>query len=180
MSELTFDYRWEWHWKAKGSYKEYAHVPTEEEISDYLMEKVASKLAEKYIAKGHNVYVQSVETLVQKKLVHTTHGKFFDVDTYEFTGVTNTRYSTDLGADVGSPIDPATIALITTVIALIGTGITIAFKWYMFETIKNILYDITEGMDEVFGEGKGWTIFFLIIIVLIALFIIGRYFWRKR
>lgn len=180
MSELTFDYRWEWQWKAKGRYKEYAHVPTEEEISDYLREKVASKLAEKYIAKGHNVYVQSVETFVEKKRVHTTHGKFFDVHTYEFTGVTNTRYSTDLGADVGSPIDPATIALITAIIALIGSMAVLAFKWYMFETVKNILYDITEGIDETFGEGKGWGIFFLIIVVLVALFIIGKYFWGKK
>ena len=176
-------YRWEWGWRARTSWKPAdKFFITEEELDQWIKEKVAEKLVSEYIKKGYKISVEDVvtsATLSKETKPHRIYGR---VKRYTIEAETTTLFDTDAPV-FGSPIEPATATVIVAVISLITAIIVPAFYFAMFITTTNFIRDVGTGIGEAIGlpEGKGGLgILFIGILLIIALWVIGKYFWRKR
>ena len=177
-------YKWTWGWHAVTSWKPAdKFFITEEELNEWIKEKVAQKLVSEYIKKGYKISVDDVVTTATLSAERKPHRIYGRVKRYTIDAETTTRFDTDAPV-FSSPIDPATASVIVAVIGLITAIIVPAFYFAMFMTTRNTLLDIGTGISEALGlpgEGKaGLGILFVGILLIIGLWVIGKYFWRKR
>ena len=175
-------YRWEWGWHAVSAWKPAdKFFLTEEELNEWIKEKVAQKLVAEYIKKGYKISVDDVVTSATLSTETKPHRIYGRLKRYIVDAKTTTRFGTDAPV-FSSPIEPATIAIIGTVIvAIIGLA-KIYFTFLIFNTVTNTLHDIGTGVSEALGlPGQaGLGIFFLLILLIIGLFVVGKYFWKRR
>ena len=175
-------YRWEWGWHAETGWKPESFSLTDAQIDEFIREKVAQKLVEEYTKKGYSISVDNVTTVakIDVKARRVDHGVKLQRK-YIVDAKTTTVFGTDAPV-MGSPIDPATIAVISAVIlAVIGLA-KLVLLFSIFNTINNTLHDIGTGVSEALGlPGQaGLGVLFIIILLIIGLWIVGKYFWRKR
>ena len=175
-------YRWEWGWHAVSAWKPAdKFFLTEEELNDWIKEKVAQKLVTEYIKKGYKISVDDVvtsATLSKETKPHRIYGR---VKRYIVDAKTTTLFGTDAPV-FGSPIEPVTASVIIAVISGIVSLATVAFYFLFVNTVTNVIYDVGTGVGEALGlPGKaGLGVLFLLILGIILLWIVGKYFWKKR
>ena len=175
-------YEWTWGWHAVSAWKPAdKFFITEEELNEWIKEKVAQKLVSEYIKKGYKISVDDVVTTATLSAERKPHRIYGRVKRYTIDAKTITRFDTDAPV-FGSPIDPATVTLILSVISGIVTLITAYFWLVFFQTGINFIRDLGTGIGEALGldeDFKGLGILVMLILLLIALYIVGKYFWKK-
>ena len=175
-------YRWEWGWHAVTAWKPAdKFFLTEEELNEWIKEKVAEKLVSEYIKKGYKISVEDVvtsATLSKETKPHRIYGR---VKRYIVDAKTTTLFGTDAPV-FGSPIEPATATVILAVISGIVSLATVVFYFLIFRTVTNMIYDVGTGVGEALGidEKAGLGVLFILFLGIILLWIVGKYFWKKR
>ena len=175
-------YQWTWKWHAVTQWKKEPFAITEEQIDEWVKEKVVETLVKEYVKKDYTISVTSVNTISTITFERKPPTRIMPPRIRYFVDAeTTTEFDTDAPV-MGSPIDPVTAGVIIAVITLVGIAIKIAFGFYLVHTLQNTMHDIGTGISETFGlpTGAGLGVLFLIILLIIALWVVGKYFWRKR
>jgi len=178
-------YEWEWGWHAETQWRDESWVLTDTEIADFIRREIAKALVEKYTENGYTITVTDVSTSLsikkERKIVNR-RAMLYGVR-YIIDGTTKTNFDTNAPV-MSSPIDPVTAMLIISVISAVIGLATVVLYFVIFSTGTNLIRDIGTGISETFGmKGQaGLGVLFLIILLIIGLFVIGKYWkpWRKR
>ena len=175
-------YRWEWGWHAETGWKPSSFSISSEEIDEFIREKVAQKLVQEYTKKGYSITVDNVTTVakIDVKARRVDRGVKLQRK-YIVDAKTTTVFGTDAPV-LGSPVDPVTLAIIASVISSVIGLATVVLYFVIFNTVTNMIYDIGTGVGEALGidEKGGLGVLFLIILLIIGLWIVGKYFWKRR
>jgi len=176
MSSLPYHYKFKFHWKGDASYRESwtgvvtKPLPSDGEISSLMTQKLVQGILSEYAKVNNQIYVVSTEHVVENKEVLSSHtdkmGNFYAE--WRFYGYSWIEYYTDRDADVGSPLEPTTIAIITAVLTLIGIAVKAALMFYALNIVDRNLEDMKTGLDEYFGAGAGGIGLFIIIVLLLV------------
>lgn len=179
MLNLPFHYKLEWKWYAKTKWLG-SSVPEEDRIREFISDKLSQKFYEDFIKKGWALQVGVVNTVIDKVVTHV-EPTFKDAWKHEYWAMSTVEFWTD-HKSMGSPIEPATMLLLSSIIAGVISLATIGLYFAVIYTVSRTIYDIGSGIGEVFGVGGkgGLGIFFLLIIVLVGLYIVGKFFWKKK
>ena len=170
-------YSWVWSWNAKITKKEYQSLPSDEEIDSYMRQKVAEELVKQFVAKGFSLNVISIATTVTTSKL-ACWGKDIESCEYLVNGTTTTTFNTNAKV-FGSPILPAVVLAIASVISAISSLLLVVFYFYAFTTVVNLIKDIGTGIGEDLGITTGSGIA-IIVIALVSLGLIGLFLWSRR
>ena len=175
-------YQWTWGWHAVTQWKKEPFTITEEQIDEWVKEKVVQKLVAEYVKKDYSISVTSVNTTSKITFERRPPTRIMPPRIRYFVDAeTTTEFDTDAPV-LGSPIEPVTLAIIASVISAVIGLATVVFYFLTFRTVTNMIYDIGTGVGEVIGvEGFGGLgILFILILGIVLLYVVGKYFWKRR
>jgi len=179
-------YEWEWSWHAETQWRAESWVLTDTEIADLIRREVAKALVEKTTERGYTITVTDVSTSLtikkERKIVNR-RAMLYGVR-YIIDGITKTSFDTNAPVFESPTIGAEWIPVILAVISMV-TAIAVPLLYLAwFSTGTNLIRDIGTGISEIFGMGgqAGLGVLFLIILLIIGLYVIGKYWkpWRKR
>jgi len=152
-------------------------MPTEAEIAEKMTRELINAMLNEYTKKGWQIHVRTASHNIEKTLVSEWWDKWnVHWQKWRYTGSSWIEYYTDHDADVGSPIDPGTAAIITAILVFLGIVVKTAFLWHVFNIIDRKLEDMTSGLDEIIPGAGGIGLFVIIVLLLV----VGVLFFLRR
>lgn len=180
MSDLPFNYRLEWEWYSKTRWCG-AREPDLDTLKQGINDKVYAKFYEEYLKQGWALQVGVVHTDITNVVTHV--GEPWGTQwKHEVWGTTTVEFWTDHKA-MGSPIEPTTLIVLGLIITAVAGVVKALLYFKVFELLRSTLYDVGEGISEVFGLGSGKAglgLLILLVIGIVAVWLIGKYFWKKK
>jgi len=191
MSSLPYQYKLTIRWTGE-THVEHTTWPTtpppvptltEGEIDDVYRVEMTKAFLEKYVEKGWQIHVVSVDTSLDEiKTIITPIDQNTELYHFIYHCTSRIEFYTDHNADVGSPLDPATVAVIVAILTLVGIALKVGLLFYIVNIVDRNIEDMKTGLDDFFGKGAGGVGLFIIILALLLfgiLFFIGGRIGKK-